>query len=120
MGFSAKDLENVGTRLERNMKRRSEERAEALVRQHGILGLGGLILLAPVRIGLFLGGVGAAFALGFIFAPRVFSVAAVDDLVLVGGLTATAYWFFVMRKFPLLAPLFPMGILLWILLRGGI
>lgn len=121
MGISVKDLENVGKNIERALDQRSEKRAEELLQQHGLFYLMGVLAFAPIRIGLFLGGLGASFAVGAIFINKIVGgVGTIDNLVISGGLTAGLYWFFVMRKFPLLAPLPPIAIILWVLTHGGI
>lgn len=121
MGLRIKDLENVGNNLERGLQRRSEQRAEELLQKHGFFGLMGILAFAPVRIGLFLGGLASAFAVGSLFLNKwVGGLQTYDNLLLTGGASAALYWFFAMRKYPLAAPFLPMGILLWILTHGGL
>lgn len=120
MGISAKDLENIGKNIERSLENRSEKRANELLQQHGLFGLMGLLAFAPIRIGLFLGGLASSFAVGALYINKwVGGVGSIDNLIVAGGLASGLYWFFVMRKHPILAPIFPIIALFWILTHGG-
>lgn len=121
MSLRIKDMENLGNNLERGLQRRSEQRAEELLQRHGVFGLMGILAFAPVRIGLFLGGLAAAFAVGALYLNKwLGGLQTLDNVMIVGAVTAAAYWFFAMRPFPLLAPLLPIGIVLWMLTHGGL
>lgn len=116
---SVQELEKIINNLARLLEQGKENRIEAHLREYGILGLAGRIVLIPVRVTLFLGGLASAFALG-LFSLNMWSGThqSLEGLLLGGTLSAIVFWLLMMRRFPYLAPLLPIGILLGILLRG--
>lgn len=80
----------------------------------------GRIALAPLRIALFIGGLASAFLFGVVSLSKWFgNLLNLENILLGGLLAAFVFWLLVMRRFPFLAPLLTIGILLGILVRGG-
>lgn len=116
---SVQELEKTVNNLVRLLEQGTENRIEALLRKYGILGLAGRIVLIPVRVTLFLGGLASAFALGsFSLNMWLGTRQSLEGLLLGGTLSAIIFWLLMMRRFPYLAPLLSIGILLGILVRG--
>lgn len=117
---SVQELEEIANNLAHLFAQGRESRTESLLREHGILGLAGRIALVPIRIALFFGGLASAFLFGVIGLNKWSSSLLNLENILLGGLLAAAvFWLLVMRRFPFLAPLLSIAILLGILVRGG-
>lgn len=117
---SIQELEEITNNLAHLLAQGRESRTKALLREHGILGLVGRIALAPLRIVLFIGGLASAFLFGVVSLSKWSgNLLNLENILLGGLLAAFVFWLLVMRRFPFLAPLLTIGILLGILVRGG-
>lgn len=116
---SIQELEEITNNLAHLLAQGRESRTKALLREHGILGLVGRIALAPLRIALFIGGLASAFLFGVVSLSKWSgNLLNLENILLGGLLAAFVFWLLVMRRFPFLAPLLSIGILLGTLLRG--
>lgn len=116
----AQELEKIVDNLARLLAQGKESRTEALLREYGLIGLVGRMVWVPIRVTLFLGGLASAFTLGsFSLNKWSGNLQSLEGLLLGGTLSAIAFWLLLMRRFPFLAPLLSIGILLGILVRGG-
>lgn len=117
---SVQELEEIANNLAHLLARGKESRTESLLREYGILGLAGRIALAPIRIALFLGGLASAFLFGVISLNKWSgNLLNLENILLGGLLAAIVFWQLVMRRFPFLAPLLSIGILLGLMVRRG-
>lgn len=118
---SAKELEEIADNLVRRLEQRVEGRIEALLREYVLLRLAGRILVILLRLGMYLGGITSAFAVGTLLLNKwTGGQLSLEGLMLGGLLSVSLFWLFVMRRYPILAQLVSMGTLFWILSRGGV